>query len=261
MSVYHLTSWHFIASLDFKDSFYFSTFSGYLSILLINFSALLYDLMVIAYGYVHTIFSSVLVTTTKAVFLNFEQLNKLLKIDSNITEHKVDLFTQKHGQTLKVVFGLNRFVGHLVLAFILFHFPQNTYFLMAIIFEQHKPVTVLVLGNLVALQFFIIIFFHVLCTAYSVRIHQRPVKTICHWAAQTQLKSGSFSVAEKNSEKTLLLPFRSRLKMAFFINKFNTANRYGIHYGSFGLISFASFGKFTVIYLKLIIYWYKMIRL
>lgn len=263
MSVYHLTSWRFILLLDFSASFYLSTLSGFFSLLLINFSALLYDLMVITYGYVHTIFSSVLITTTKAVFINFEQVNGLLRTtDSVITEQKVALFVRKHAQTLMVVFGLNRFIGHLVLAFILFHLPQNTYFLMAIFFEHHQPITVIVLGNLVALQLFIIIFFHVLCTAYSARIH-RPVKTVAHWAAQVQLESSvRFSERRKNEKSEIVsLPFRARLKIAFFIGKFNTARRYGIHYGSCGLISFASFGRFAVIYLKLIIYWYKMIRL
>ncbi len=264
MSVYHLTSWHFILLLDFSTSFYLSTLSGFFSLLLINFSALLYDLMVITYGYVHTIFSSVLITTTKAVFINFEQVNGLLKVNTPVTEQKVALFVKKHAQTLIVVFGLNRFIGHLVLAFILFHLPQNTYFLMAIFFEQHQPITVIVLGNLLALQFFIIIFFHVLCTAYSARIH-RPVKTVAHWAAQVQLENlvgfDRRKENEKSSSAVVSLPFRARLKMAFFIGKFNTARRYGIHYGSCGLISFASFGKFAIIYPKLIIYWYKMIRL
>ncbi|KAI2795390.1 hypothetical protein BLOT_016812, partial [Blomia tropicalis] len=48
------------------------------------------------------------------------------------------------------------------------------------------------------------------------------------------------------------------LKVSQYIEKFNVTKRYGITYGSFGLMSFTSFTKFILLYGELNMYWYQL---
>ncbi|KAI2800245.1 hypothetical protein BLOT_013768 [Blomia tropicalis] len=58
-------------------------------------------------------------------------------------------------------------------------------------------------------------------------------------------------------KKFQLFSIKIHWKLSNYIEKFHTNERYGITYGSFGLMSFTSFTKFILIYGQLIIYWYQ----
>ena len=116
--------------------------------------------------------------------------------------------------------------------YILTNFPVNTYLLIAILFGQFPLITRLILINLLVIQYFVLIFFHLLAAAYSSRIHC-CAKRLFHWSAQASYR--------------YFVTLQNRLKVWLYIEKFNTANRYGITYGPYGLMSFHSFSKVCVL--------------
>ena len=141
-------------------------------------------------------------------------------------------FTHYHTKTLLTIFDFNRFIGETVFAFMLTQFPVNTYLLMAVTLRLYGPATTVVFGNFVAMQYVAIVFFHLLSAMYTNKIHQ--------------CRKALFAADVRFPAK---LNLRAHALLMIYIEKFNTKKKYGLTYGCFGLISFASFAKVSLIIL------------
>ncbi|KAI2796051.1 hypothetical protein BLOT_016145 [Blomia tropicalis] len=66
-------------------------------------------------------------------------------------------------------------------------------------------------------------------------------------------------VSKYRSQRTPYhLDLRAKFKLHHYIYKYCTKNRYGITCGSFGLVTFKSFSRFMILYLKFLIYYHRL---
>ena len=124
------------------------------------------------------------------------------------------------------IFSGNRALGPLFVVFIVADLPINLQVIMWILFGQFNriqaPFAVLLLGA----QIIGIFGCHYMMSIYSRKIH-RPAKWLFHYLIRA----------------SDLLVLRSRIKWIQCIWVLHSTNPYGVTYGSFGLVSLASFGK------------------
>ncbi|KAH9402439.1 hypothetical protein TYRP_015964 [Tyrophagus putrescentiae] len=104
-----------------------------------------------------------------------------------------------------------------------------------------------VLTCIVSIQLVVIVGLHALAALFSSAIN-------------LQLELGKLWSRGKASGG---IDLKLSLRLALYIERYDTADkRYGITYGmiSLGVISFASFAKFLLLYFELLMYWYRFIN-
>ena len=138
-------------------SFFFTTVAGYLSLFVIFHTAIVLDVFVLSYGTIHITYCIIYICFTTICFLQFSQINSLLKGGNKIRSSKIQRFAKLHTEMLLLVFQFNHFFGRLLFAFILCHLPVNSYLLLRIIFRQFNLITSIIFFNFISLQFLALI--------------------------------------------------------------------------------------------------------
>lgn len=160
---------------------------------------------------------------------NFKLLKKFASYKYKISRYLcLKHFHQNHLFTMQSFLNYSPIFGNLLFAFLLTNYMLNTSMLANIIFH---PIRVwveyfiyipIILGQFCG--FFVV---HYVAADHSKQLH-RPFKY--------------FMVCSSHRQISL----RSKIKYAFFGQSFVTKNRYGIQYGSFGLINMKAFCKVSV---------------
>ena len=170
------------------------------------------------------------------------------------TCHRLRRFLAQNAAYIRLLGDSNRLYGTAVFRFFLVAYPQNAHLLMSLLLEGREDgdvqqtkrstsfkATVIVL---LAQQQMIIFLMHVFSVQLATSVH-KPVQPM------TALFLGSL-------QSNLKFSFRIRLKMAAYLQHFNTDNRYGLSYGKVGAVTYSSFGKSLVFYWKFLIFAYKL---
>lgn len=225
---------------------------GYLQLIIFCACALSFDTMLYTYAQVHIIWSIITVNFILIFFLKLSQVNRLFLLPANrvnlnrFSSVTLNHFIRHHTRTLLVIFLFNTFVGKLLLMFIVISFPLNSYLVIAVLTGQLKGLALFVFCNCILGQYIVILGFHLLGAMFSSRIHK--------------CSRGLFHCSE-NSKNRHQMTLRGRIRMFLYVDKFSTRNRYGITYGPLRLlVTFNSFGKSMILYVKLLIYWMKLFR-
>ncbi|KAH9402440.1 hypothetical protein TYRP_015965, partial [Tyrophagus putrescentiae] len=148
-------------------------------------------------------------------------------------------FTQYHSQTVVLIFGSNKLLGGFILGFIATQLPLNSYYSLLILMGRFNAMATFVLTCIIVIQLVVIVGLHALAALFSFAIKSFAGRAYS-WS------SGSFGGKG--------IDLKVSLRLALYIERYDTANkRYGLTYGkiSLGVISFASFGKFLLIYVLL----------
>ena len=219
-------------------SYFLLTFPlGTLSLLFALLNALISNYALIRSGMVNITLSVVIFTFSLVIFTRLKQANELLLRKRNLNEFNFKKFASFHTETLAlVVAGSGYFGVLLLLLFILLHMPINAYMSIQIASRRYAPVPSFVYANVNAFQYVYIFGFHLLSAMYSTRTHS------C-----SRLLLGWKRLGKRCSKSK----WKSTRwwKVAMYIEKFHTVNRYGITYGSFALISYESLFKVSASFL------------
>lgn len=109
---------------------------------------------------------------------------------------------------------------------------------------------------------------HLNLTVYSKRIH-RPVKILYGYLVRADDGTEKIpeKILEKNNKvkqiKTKPKPrvlLRIRVKFAWIISVLHTNNKFGITYGTCGLVTMTTFAKFVILFFKFLLTTYKMTK-
>ncbi len=168
------------------------------------------------------------------------------------TSHRLKRFLARNTAYICLLGDSNRLYGTATFRFFLVAYPQNAYMLMSLLLEgggddaqtNRSSSFKVALVVLLVQQQMIIFLMHVFSVQLATAVH-RPVRPM------TALFLGSL-------QSNLKFSFRIRLKMAAYLQHFNTDNRYGLSYGKVGSVTYASFGKSLVFYWKFLIFAYKL---
>ncbi|KAI2796340.1 hypothetical protein BLOT_015894 [Blomia tropicalis] len=205
---------------------------------------------------ISAILSSIMfVSFTIYVFIRFQQVELLIsqKVRNKLSFNlKLSTFMSRHTDITKHVLNFNKYYGILLFAFIVAMLPINSYIMIGITFGYFTQMTAIFFSAFSTFQYMAIVGFHILAALYTNRIHQCVKRLIqieigrccLHWKRYLRVSSK--------------LPIEMHLKVSHYIEKFNVTKRYGITYGSFGLMSFTSFTKFILLYGELNMYWYQL---
>ena len=226
---YHASSIQYIYQ---EQEYFFHHLSGFVSLIPLIINSFWGDFMVATYGIVHQLWAILTYTFTLICFLQFKQLNQYLTNTHQLSSYKLSRFTHYHTQMLLQIFAFNNFFGQLLLAFILTNFPINTYLVIGLFLGHFKRIgSKLVFANFIAMQYTLILCFHLIAAAYSNRIH-RCAKVLYHFNANQR---SDLSFNQKIA--------KFRIKLVLYAEKFHVSQKYAISYGSFGTVSFNSFFK------------------
>lgn len=108
-----------------------------------------------------------------------------------------------------------------------------------IVMGKFDTVTTLVFANFISMQFLAILIFHILAAMYCNKIHVCR-KVLFNWAANFNFNVKNDIEKSKVKRK---LSIRVLTCIDFYLAKFNVNKKYGITYGSFGLMTFSTFFK------------------
>ena len=202
--------------------------------------------------------SELMFAFTTIALIRLKQANDLLKINGSRKWRKkgklhlspvlLQTFTQYHSQTVVLIFGSNKLLGGFILGFIATQLPLNSYYSLLILMGRFNAMATFVLTCIIVIQLVVIVGLHALAALFSFAIKSFAGRAYS-WS------SGSFG--GKGTD------LKVSLRLALYIERYDTANkRYGLTYGkiSLGVISFASFGKFLLIYVEMLMYWYRFIN-
>ena len=214
--------------LDYFGLLNFSP-SGLANLTFALFNAYLSNYAFIRFAIINITLSVIIFTFSLVIFTRLKQADQLLKTRSNFKESHFCKFATFHSQTLVLVTAGNGYFGSLLMTFFLIYMPNNAYMSVQLIGGKYPLISGFIIGNAHAFEYVAAFGFHALCSVYSSRLH-RCSKLLLH----LQTVNGAARLRS--------LPVR--LKLAHYIEKFHTASRYGITYGSFcGLISYDSLCK------------------
>ena len=244
--------------------FFANGFSGviYLFVLNINQLGVLLEMNIgtAVNGFVGQLMSAF---TTIALIRLKQAKNLLRRIDRNNFNLNLPLspvllhtFTQYHSQTVVLIFGSNKLFGGFILGFIASQLPINGYYSLLIVMGRFNAMATFIITTIVSIQLIVIVGLHALAALFSSAIKSFSGR-LYHWSCLEGQKNGK-GVKYGSSQQSL----KSAWLMATYIEKFATEKRYGITYGtiSLGVISFASFSKFILLYGELLMYWYRFIN-
>lgn len=137
--------------------YFFTTIGGYLSLIVIFHTAFVLDFFLFSYGTIHITYCIIYICFTIICFMQFGQINSLLKEKNNISSFKIHQFAKLHTEMLVLVLQFNNFFGKILFAFILCHLPINSYLLMRIVLRQFNLITSIIFLNFVLVEFMAIL--------------------------------------------------------------------------------------------------------
>ena len=171
---------------------------------------------------------------TRMLYTKFNQLFHLLHKPSKMFKRNMiisyKLFIHSFIYELRLMAIWNTSFSNALLVFLIINSPLNGSFVV-IILKSGINSTVSILLLMFVIQQFICIFgIHILVASLNEIIHQ-PVKRMIY-----------LFIHDRKIEKKI----RLKLIIHNYICAFHTKKRYGVTYGSFGLISMFSFAKVTL---------------
>ena len=208
---------------------------GYLSLAQLTFFAACLNYG----GWAGTLFNLVILVIACAftciTFARLRQTNQLLLVGGNrINQLTLSRFARSNTAILLSISAFNPIAGGFILGFVATTLPINTYLLVLVFMGSFLTSTLtraLLMMNILT-QWIVIFGFHLLAARYSSQMHACAKRLL--YFVSSQLKRTRWGPT---------LAGRERIMLALLLEKYHTRKRYGITYGSFGLISFASFAK------------------
>lgn len=180
------------------------------------------------------------------------------------TGRRLSRFYQLGSRYLRLLADANRLYGPATLRFFLVAYPQNAHLLMCLLLQREGGGSGTGSGSkvggrtgaftfgtsiLLAQQLFIMFAVHVFSARMAGSFH-RAVKPLT--ALLTAESTAHANWANK------VASFRSRLRLATYLQAMNVSNRYGLRYGSVGAVTYASFARSLVFYGKFLIYSFRL---
>ena len=145
-------------------------------------------------------------------------------------------FKHYHLNILMNIFRANAIYGNLFLLYIIFSVPVNSYLLSLLLTGDRSNTGVgkakFLFACIVIYQYWVLFGFHLIGAMYSSRIH----------ACAKGLLGLSSSMCNREGKTSLV----TKIKLSIYIDTVHTKNKYGIRYGSYGLLTLASFTKVSL---------------
>ena len=155
---------------------------------------------------------------------------------------KIHQFIISDIQTFNIFLKINPSFSNLFLAFISTNLPTSALILLMIIQKQVHGVTLLYVSSFAGSQFSCILVMHIIFAIFSKKLHSsaRLLKNI---TVLNQHRVGQF---------------RIRLRLSLTVMRLSVNKKYGIQYGSIGLVTLAAFFKSVLLYFEMMMYFYKL---
>ena len=125
----------------------------------------------------------------------------------------------------------------MLLIYIIFTLPTNVLMILLIILGKIPLIPFIFMLSMLIPQMMCIFGFHLASVMYSNKIHYCGKRLLCLSFVKRRLAIG---VVEWSNQ------IKAKIRVAFYIEKFHTSRKFGITYGSFGLISFSAFVKVSL---------------
>lgn len=136
-------------------------------------------------------------------------------------------YFSRHTKSLCTTNEINEIIGRFLLSTLAIHTPINAYLVMSLINKRHNSSHALFIAINIYYQCVLIFGLHLIAMLYSTKIHGSSKSLL---QINAHLKPGTISV-------------NLRLRLLHYISKIHTKQKYGITYGTFGLVTLVSFGK------------------
>ncbi|KAH9403279.1 hypothetical protein TYRP_015162, partial [Tyrophagus putrescentiae] len=249
------------------DSSSSSTSLGLLTLLFSLSNGVAFVASINAVATLHGAFFILNIIFTVIVFLRFKQCNQLLdhhqqhrtsrtsrtSKSPRSSHHYLLDFARYHNETLGLILVNNLSFGRMILAYILVLTAVNSYLFTLLFKSTFDLVTTVLMGNIASLMWTLIGGLHILASMFHKRIHS-PCGRLFGISSRIIFLDEQNHHHHHRKSTSLVV----HLKLANYISRICTWNRYGVTYGKMGLISAKSFQKFLLIYFKLFVYWWKL---
>lgn len=168
----------------------------------------------------------------------------------NLHPRRLITFQRSHLVTMYHFFKSSPLLGNILMVLLATNYPINTV-LMAIILNDPFNVMTLAYLPLVSIQFFGFVTIHLAMAKLSWQLHD-PFKRflmVCFqkFVEDRQRRRRMASVRMNRNNLFHLQTIRQHIKLTLFGQSFHTSNRYGLRYGSIGVIDMQSFSKVGVL--------------
>lgn len=245
--------------------YFFTTFEGFFSLLYLMISSLSYSFTFVWIAVENTVASSVMFIFSLIVLFRLKQVNVLLKSE-HLRSHQFYRFTHYHTSTLLDILAGNRFTGVLILVHMLFIAPMNSYIMIGLLRSRFNITASILFMSVAVFQYDGMIALHLLATLYTKAIHRcahrlHRLMLVDQETAMTRKMESTSNGGRRNSIRrgSLVLPSTAdRLHLMIYVEKFSCKRKYGITYGTFGLMSLYSFAKFVMLYTELLMFSYRL---
>lgn len=228
---------------------YFFTFSGCLSILLMEINAVITIFVICLYCQVNYIASTIMLKFSLFCFITLDQINAQL---NNFTYEANSVFSwiknktrfrqfvRNHTRMLILILNFDKIMGTLLVGFICINIPLNSYLMMSVMSNKYNYQTLFFLFPFVVQQYIVNVGFHYLGVFYTKKLHECRKKL---FKLVTTVKSTPYQSLSET------------IKLSLYIMRFSTENFYGISYGSVSLIKAQTFLEFWIYYSQFMMYW------
>lgn len=199
----------------------------------------------VCFFYMSTIFidfNLLMIIFSLWVFEQFRRCERRHTVAKELSVHRAECFMSGHNFTFQQVASFNHVCRWVLLSIMVVNIPSNAYLIINLTTGINTAGHLLLQQViLIANQYSLIVFIHLLAVRHSTAIHGFAINML---------------------GRLPRLRWRSvvaRLRLAHYIERFHTkpARCYGMTYGRFGLINMATFVKFLFIYIRFLFYFYK----
>jgi len=174
-------------------------------------------------------------------FVRKQQMTKILLIVPRQVTHSIEKYLHTDNDLLWHLLSFNNLVGKIVTALFISMLPTSIW-LAILIFQNQEETFMMFLCYLMFLAVLLVIGFLHWFLALFIKIIHRPTSLLITLMFHKNIK------------------LSSKMRIVKKLQQIHSDVRLGFTYASFGLISLSSFGKFVILYAKLLMIGYKNFR-
>ncbi len=141
--------------------------------------------------------------------------------------------------------------------------PINAYLVNLVFTRDLQVTTRIYLAMIISYGFLCNVCYHYIFARLVEKIH-RPAKPLFRLFAEAAIKRSSSRYKPPITSVSAVLSVHGkamrRLQLAHFLAAFSTPNRYGLTYGKQGLVTFNSFVRCLAIYVKILMFSFKLLH-
>lgn len=235
-------------------STFFGSVGGWLRVMLSHLNGAVFNMALMFYADACIFLGLLEMCISVIIFYRLVRIRRALlalatgRVPMHVVRTRLAIISKAIAEVL-VLFGqVNNVYGRAFMVFIIINGPLSAALVNSILFGSVQPSFKIYVLAFITGEWTYIVGFHLVITFYNLLFHRLGLPLIRLW----------HRVGRGKHRRHRNMRRQVQWKLMWLIEKIHSKQQYGFAYGRVGLVTTKSFGKFVLIYCKLLIITYKL---